>query len=340
MIGKPDYQPPCTITPAITRLVAETSEALGRLSAAATHSSQALRLRGINRIRTIVGSLAIEGNTLSETQITCILEGKRVIAPPREILEARNALSAYERLDQWKPSDEAALLDAHRVLMTGLIEEVGAYRRGGVGVIAGEDVIHLAPPADRVPHLVRDLLGWLQLTEHPPLVSSAIFHYEFEFIHPFADGNGRLGRLWQTLILSRWNPLFSHIPVETLVHAHQSDYYLALQQSTDDADCAPFVAFMLGMIQRAIALATPQVTPHVTPQVAQLLRCLHGEMSRDALQVALGLKDRKSFRERYLAPALSQGLIEITVPDSPRSRLQRYRLTEAGHRSLHTLARS
>ncbi len=214
------YQPPYTITPKILHLIAEISENLGRLSVVQEQSSN-LRLHRINRIRTIQGSLAIEGNTLTEQQITAILEGKPVIAPPREIQEARNALLAYEQLDQWQASNEQHLLDAHQLLMKGLIDQVGVYRHKGVGVMKEGQVIHMAPPANRVKLLMADLLGWLKTTADHALIKSCVLHYEFEFIHPFIDGNGRMGRLWQTLILSQWNPLFVHIPVESMVYAQQ-----------------------------------------------------------------------------------------------------------------------
>jgi len=163
-----------------------------------------------------------------------------------------------------------------------------------------------------------------------PLIAGSVFHYEFEFIHPFADGNGRLGRLWQSLILTRWNPLFADIPVESLVFEHQHEYYQALQESTNRTDSAPFIAFMLRMILDAVTTTAPQVTP----QVGELLLALQGELSREALQTTLGLQDRKSFRERYLRPALADGLIEMTIPDKPNSRLQKYRLTDKGRQWL------
>jgi len=328
-----DYQPPYTITPEILNRVAAISEAIGRLTMFADQA-RALRLRRINRIRTIHGSLAIEGNSLSEAQITAILEGKRVIAPPREVQEVRNALAAYDRFDTWMPEAEKDLLEAHRVLMSGLIDGAGGYRRGGVGVMADQQVIHLAPPADRVPHLMADLFGWLVATDAHPLIASSIFHYEFEFIHSFADGNGRMGRLWQSLILTRWNPLFTDIPVENLIFEHQAEYYQALQESTRQTDSAPFIAFMLRMILDAVTTSVPQVSPQVTPQVGKLLASIQGEMSRETLQASLGLADRKSFRERYLKPALANGLIEMTIPDKPNSRLQQYRLTDIGQLHL------
>jgi len=327
------HQPPFTITPLILNRVAQISEVVGRLSVLA-EASRDLRLRRINRIRTVHGSLAIEGNTLNEAQITAILDGKRVIAPPREVLEVKNALAAYELFQSWKPEAEGDLLDAHRVLMSGLIDEAGIYRQGGVGVMAGSQVIHMAPPASRVPGLMADLLGWLALTDAHPLVASSVFHYEFEFIHPFVDGNGRMGRLWQSLILAHWNPLFADVPVESLVFAHQATYYAALQESTRQTDSAPFIEFMLGVIVDAVKANTPQVTHQVTPQVRRLLDALQGTMSRDELQQALGLRDRKSFQVRYINPALGVGLIEMTLPGKPNSRLQQYRLTDTGRGRL------
>ena len=315
------YQPPYTITPEILNRVAAISEAIGRLTVL-TDQGRALQLRRINRVRTIHGSLAIEGNTLSEAQMTAILEGKRVIAPPRAVQEVKNALAAYDRFDTWRPGAEKDLLEAHRILMSGLIDEAGSYRRGGVGVMAGRQVIHMAPPAARVPQLMADLFGWLGATDTHPLIKSSVFHYEFEFIHPFADGNGRMGRLWQSLILAHWHPLFADLPVESLIFAHQAEYYQALQESTRTADSAPFIAFMLEMILDAVTTSAPQVS--------ELLAVIQGEMSRAALQAALGLSDRKSFRERYLQPALADGLIAMTIPDKPNSRLQKYRLTAKG----------
>lgn len=235
------YQPPHTLTPVILNRLAEIAEiaqALGRMEASADQA-RALRLRRINRVRTIQGSLAIEGNTLSEEQITAILDGKRVIAPPREVQEVRNALEAYEYFDRWNPISREDLLHAHRLLMQGLIDQAGVYRRGGVGVMSGDRVVHTAPQASRVPQLMGDLLGWLETTEAHPLVASSVFYYEFEFIHPFADGNGRMGRLWQSLILARWNPLFADVPVESLVFEYQENYYRAIRESTRTGDCAP-----------------------------------------------------------------------------------------------------
>ncbi|MBU0946515.1 MAG: Fic family protein [Proteobacteria bacterium] len=325
------YKPPYTITPVILNLVAHISETVGRLTVL-SDNAKALRLRRINRIRTIRGSLAIEGNTLSKEQITAILDGKRVIAPSREIQEVRNAIAVYNRFESWRPEVETEILEAHRIMMAGLVDEAGTYRCGGVGVMSGDQVIHMAPPVDRVRALMHDLFLWLSSSEEHPLITSSVFHYEFEFIHPFADGNGRIGRLWQTLVLARWKPFFADVPVESLVHEHQKDYYQSLQQSTEQTDSAPFIEFMLRMILDAILTVAPQVTPQVTPQVKRLLKILQGEMNREALQGVLSLHDRKSFRERYIKPALAEDLIEMTIPEKPNSPLQRYRLTDKGRR--------
>ena len=245
------YQPPYTLTTPILNEVAYISEQIGRITAQT--QQQDLRLRRINRIRTITGSLAIEGNTLDEAQITAILDGKRVLAPPREIQEAHNALQTYEQLPNWKSDTEHDLLQAHHTLMIGLITEVGQYRQGGVGVMSGEQVIHIAPPASQVPRLMNDLLHWLKHSPDHPLIKSCVFHYEFEFIHPFADGNGRMGRLWQTLILSKWHPLFLSLPLESVIKDHQQAYYHALEQADNQADSTPFIHFMLSVIQQTLA---------------------------------------------------------------------------------------
>lgn len=324
------YTPPFKITTAIISLVAEISQLIGRLSAF-EDASKSLRLRRVNRIRTIHGSLAIEGNTLNEKQITAILEGKRVIAPPREIQEVRNAIKAYDMLDNWNSFSKDDLSDCHRMLMTALLDNPGTFRTSGVGVMAGREVVHMAPPADRVPFLIDDLFSWLKTTDQHPFISSSVFHYEFEFIHPFEDGNGRTGRLWQTLILSKWNRFFANIPVESLVYEHQAEYYATLNKSSENAECSVFIEFMLKMIHDTIKLLhTPEVAPEVTPEVKKMLAILKGEMTRKEIQQKLGLKDEKHFREAYQQPAVDAGLIEMTIPDKPNSRLQKYRITPKG----------
>jgi len=328
------YQPPFTLSAKTLNLIASISEKLGRLSAL-DEQAQALRLRRVNQIRTIQGSLAIEGNTLSVEQITAVLDGKPVIAPPKEVQEVKNALAVYEKFDDWHPLNEQAMLKAHRVLMLGLVEQLGMYRSGGVGVMSGKEVVHMAPPANQVPRLIGNLFNWLQQTDHHPLIASAAFHYEFEFIHPFADGNGRMGRLWQSLILAKWNPLFANLPIESLVYAHQADYYQAIGESTEQTDCAPFIEFMLTVIDTTLTEqlnTTPQVTPQVTPQAVidvlqkhpGLVTFCQKPRSRVELQAFCNLKDREHFRKTVLKPLLEAGWLIQTLPDKPNSPKQKY----------------
>lgn len=319
--------PPYTIAPQVLDLVERIGEAIGRVNDAAVQAD--LRLRRVNRIRTIQGSLAIEGNTLSEDEISTILDGKPVIAPLREVQEVRNAIRVYDQLPQWNPTRKEDLLKAHEMLMNGLLDAPGHYRRGGVGVGGGGEIHHIAPPASRVPILMSNLMSWLENTQEHALIASSVFHYEFEFIHPFEDGNGRMGRLWQTVILARWKRLFVDVPVESLVYARQSDYYKAIRESSAVGESTPFIVYMLEAIFDAI-LATPQETPYVTPQVKQLLSVLDQEMTMREILLALDLRDRKSLRQRYLQPALERGLVEMAFPDSPTARNQRYRRTAQG----------
>ncbi|EXE99056.1 MULTISPECIES: Fic family protein [Acinetobacter] len=331
------YQPPYTITSKIIYLIAQISENIGRLTVL-EEIQDSLKLRKANRIRTIQGSLAIEGNTLSTEQITAILNGKTVIAPPKEVQEVRNAIKAYEAFQQWQPSQESDLLQAHQMLMTGLIDEIGQYRHGGVGVMSGDRVVHMAPPANQINRLMIDLLDWLNDSDVHPLIQSSVFHYEFEFIHPFVDGNGRMGRLWQTLILSRWNPIFANIPVESLIFQNQKAYYEALQASTDRTDSAPFIEFILQMILDAILSsndtaqdsdhATAQANVQVSDQVQRLVSAMKQEdYTLAELMQLVGLTHRATFQKNYLNPAIEANLIERTIPNKPKSPKQRYRLS-------------
>ena len=311
--------------------IEEIGEAIGRAEAAGF--AQDLRLRRANRVRSVQGTLAIEGNRLSQDQVASILDGKPVAAPPREVQEARNAINAYDRLEQWRPHCQTDLLDAHRVLMTALLDAPGHYRQGKVVVAGREGVQHIAPPAPRVPQLMAELLAWLKGTEEHSLLASSVFHYEFEFIHPFEDGNGRMGRLWQTLILARWRPLFAHIPVESLILARQADYYHAIRRSSAEGESTAFIEFMLEVIVKALpnSRASDQEDDQVSDQVAQLLRALqNGPKTATELMAGLGLKHRPSFRKNHLQPALSAGLVEMTHPESPTAKTQRYRLTPKG----------
>ena len=326
MIEKPPYR----ITPDMLSRVEQIGEAIGRAEAAGV--SQDLRLRRINRIRTIHGSLAIEGNTLSEEEIATILDGKPIAAPLRDIQEVRNAIRAYDQYQQLHPAGETDLLRAHELLMTGLLDAPGHYRRGQVSVMGQGQIHHIGPPARRVPQLMTNLLAWLDSTDEHPLVASSVFHYEFEFIHPFEDGNGRMGRLWQTLILTRWKPLFAHIPVESLIHVKQEDYYEAIRRSSAQGESTPFIAFMLGILLEALRI--DQGDDQVSDQVARLLAALRkGPKTAAELMAETGLSHRPTFRNNYIRPAMSAGLVEMTRPESPTAKNQKYRLTARGKKT-------
>jgi Fic family protein len=245
------YQPPYTITPFILQRVAEIVELLTRWSVL-SGGDLSPQLRRNNRIRTIQASLAIESNTLSIDQVTAVLGGKPVLGLPREIQEVRNAFAAYEQLPLWQPQRSADVLAAHGLLMAGLVDEAGCYRSGGVGIYSDQVLVHMAPSASRVSGLMADLHHWLASSPVHPLIASCVYHYEFEFIHPFADGNGRMGRLWQTLILSKWQPMLAYLPVESVVRVRQASYYQALAEADRLADSTPFIEFMLQALQDSL----------------------------------------------------------------------------------------
>ncbi|SFH37054.1 Fic family protein [Pseudomonas sp. NFACC45] len=338
--GMSRYTPPLTLTTRILGLIADISEQIGQLSAVGDNR-QTPQLRRGNRIRTIQASLAIENNTLSIEQVTAVLAGQRVLGLPREIQEVRNAFAAYEAMPGWQPDCRIDLLRAHELLMQGLIDDAGQLRRAGVGIYRGDQLVHMAPPPSRVTHLIDDLLEWAGSSDWHPLIISCVFHYEFEFIHPFADGNGRMGRLWQTLILSRWRAVLAYLPVEAVIREQQDAYYAALSAADRLAEATPFVEFMLQALCVALGEAirneplTDPVTDPVTDQVARLLLALRGGASLkiSELMGQLGLAHKATFRGNYLKPALAAGLVEMTDPESPNSPAQRYRLTQSGKRA-------
>ena len=241
-------QPPFQITNKIIDDVAEISELTGRLSAH-DHLFSNPNLRRTNRIRTIHGSLAIEQNTLSLEQVTAVLNGKRVLAPPKDIAEVKNAYEIYERLDELDPYSVEALLTAHGIMTRGLVEESGMFRTRPVGVVDQEGhVLHFGTLPQYVPDLVMELLDWAKSSDLHMLIRSCVFHYELELIHPFADGNGRVGRLW----LSKWNPVFAWLPVESIIHDHQQEYYDAINASNDAGESTAFIEFMLSVIKASL----------------------------------------------------------------------------------------
>lgn len=253
----PKYQPPFALSHQMLSHVADIAELLGRWKQA--HQQEPVpRLRRDNRIQTIHASLAIEQNTLTIEQVTAVLDGKAVLGHPKEIQEVLNAFAAYEAIPSLEPTSLNDLLRAHGLLMQGLVVDAGQLRASGVGIYRGQQLVHMAPPATQLPRLLNDLMTWLSTSDAHPLIASCAFHYELEFIHPFSDGNGRIGRLWQTLLLSRWQPILAYLPIETVIKQQQAEYYQMLSLADQSADCSGFIEFMLNAIrvslQQAVAV--------------------------------------------------------------------------------------
>ncbi len=267
------YHPPYTITPKILQQVADIVELLTRWQIS-SQASLTPQLRRNNRIRTIQASLAIENNSLSIDQVTAVLDGKRVLGLPREIQEVRNAFAAYEQLPHWKAESETDCLTAHGLLMAGLVDQAGCFRSSGVGIYNNQSLVHMAPPASRVSALMSDLMAWLASESVHPLIASCVFHYEFEFIHPFADGNGRMGRLWQTLILSQWQPLLAYLPVESIIRDRQTAYYKALSDADILANSTPFIEFMLQALLDALTEVLAKTSEKVSVKTSEKILVL------------------------------------------------------------------
>lgn len=245
-------QPPFEINERIMADVIEIAELVGRVSVTDKISMNPT-LRRTNRIQTIYSSLAIEQNTLDIEQVTAVLSGKRVIAPPKDIAEVQNAYEIYDNMDKLNPYSIDDLLKAHSVMERGLLNEAGEFRSRPVGVADSEgNILHFGTVPQYVPKLVQELLEWTEKSEIHLLIKSCVFHYEFELIHPFADGNGRMGRLWHTLLLSKWNPIFAWLPIESIIHDNQSEYYNAINVSNNNGNSTVFIEFMLSVIKQAL----------------------------------------------------------------------------------------
>jgi Fic family protein len=313
-------------TPALLSQVAAIAEALGRWSAR-QDALPSPRLRRDNRIHTIQASLAIEQNSLSLEQVTALFDGQRVIGPARDIQEVRNAIAAYDALPHWDPANPHHLLEAHGLLMTGLIEPPGRFRSGGVGIYRGDQLVHMAPPAARVPALVGDLLGWVAASDWHPLLVSCVAHYELEFIHPFADGNGRIGHLWQTLILSRWNPLLAWLPIEEVIRSRQQGYYESLGQADQQGDLEPFVTYQLAAIEDALrSEIASEISSEMGSEIGaapgpsideKILRNLAAEPTLSARRLAERLQLSQRAVENHLAALQRQG--RLLRHGSPRA---------------------
>lgn len=315
------YQPPCSITAKIINLISDISEAIGRF-ALRDRNIPNVRLRKENRIRTIHSSLAIENNTLSMEQVTAIIDGKRVLGLPVEIQEVKNAFEAYERILTFDPYSAEDLLRAHGLMMNSLVSEAGKFRSGGVGVFAGDKLIHMAPPASMVRGHIDNLLRWVAQSDMHMLIKSCVFHYEFEFIHPFQDGNGRIGRMWQTLLLSKYHEVFIYLPIEALIKERQNEYYDCLAIADREGDSRAFVEFLLQVIYDTLS----EVREERLPGNVERLLSVMGYEEQSALELMgkLGITRRQTFRDNFLNPALQLGVIAMTDAKHPNNRNQKY----------------
>ena len=322
------YIPPYEITDEMLELVSEIMENLGKLSGV-NELEKLPRLRRVSRIKSIHSSLAIENNTLSIEQVTDVINGKRVLAPQKDIEEVHNAFNSYKKLSEINPYSIDDLLKIHGIMMNGLVKEAGRLRSGQVGVYNQDGkVVHLAPPADFVPQQLGQLFDWVKNSNANMLIKSSVFHYEFEFIHPFNDGNGRTGRLWQTALLASWKPIFAWIPIESIIKDNQEDYYNAITLSTSQGKSNIFIEFMLDVINKAIKdiiTDTRNHYNHINNQITELMKVIESyPQSATELMQKLNLKSRVGFRKNYLQPALDAGLIGMTEPDKPTSKNQKY----------------
>lgn len=324
------YEPPFTITNKKLMLVAQISEKIGRISNYRDFESKP-HLRRNNRIRSIHSSLAIEANSLSLDEVKSVISGKTVFGPQKEIQEVKNAYQAYDMIGNFDPFSVDDLKKLHGIMTYLTVQESGVFRSGNEGVFKGDRCIFMAPSPNLVPGQIKDLFGWLKAaadTVHP-LILSSVFHYEFVFIHPFADGNGRMARLWQTALLSAWNPIFQYLPLESRIHEFQDAYYEAIAACHTSGCSDIFVEFMLDKINLTLDWALAQITgedAYLSEQVRRLLDVMEYDVPYTSAQImaALGLKSKENLRKLYIGPALEKGLIVMGVPDKPTSRNQTY----------------
>ena len=324
------YTPPFSITNAMLRLVAEIAEKTGRITSYRSFETKP-HLRRNNRIRSIHSSLAIEANSLSLDEVKSVINGRTVIGPEKEIQEVKNAYQAYDMLGSFDPYSLRDLQKLHGVMTYLTVQESGVFRSHNEGVFNGDTCIFMAPPPQLVPNQMRALFAWMQESKNTvhPLILSSVFHYEFVFIHPFSDGNGRMARLWQTALLSEWNPTFQYLPLESRIHAFQDGYYDAIAACHISGNSNAFIEFMLDKINLTLDWALAQVSEKdasLTEAVQKLITVMEYDVPYTAAQLmaTLELKSRDNFRKLYLNPALDKGLIVMGIPEKPTSRNQTY----------------
>ena len=324
------YAPPFTITNAMLNLVARIAEKTGRITGYRSFETRPY-LRRNNRIRSIHSSLAIEANSLSLDEVKAVIDGRIVVEPEKEIQEVKNAYQAYDLLGRFDPFSLKDLQRLHGVMTYLTVQESGVFRSHNEGVFNADRCVFMAPPPQLVPEQMEALFAWLRAAKEMvhPLIVSSVFHYEFVFIHPFSDGNGRMARLWQTALLSAWNPVFQYLPLESRIHEFQDGYYEAIAACHRAGSADAFVEFMLGMIDLTLDRALEQIAGQdasLPPAVQRLLGAMEYDVPYTAAQLMarLELRSRDNFRKLYLVPALEKGLIRMGLPDRPTSRNQTY----------------
>lgn len=324
------YVPPFSITNQMLTLVAQIAEKTGRVSNYRSFETKP-HLRRNNRIRSIHSSLAIEANSLSLDDVKSVISGKTVIGPQKEIQEVKNAYQAYDLLGSFDPYSLDDLKKLHGIMTHLTVQEPGVFRTHNEGVFNGDRCIFMAPPPQLVTDQMQSLFDWMKQSKEEvhPLILSSVFHYEFVFIHPFADGNGRMARLWQTALLSEWNPIFQYLPLESRIHEFQDSYYDAIAMCHSAGNSDAFITFMLDKINMTLDWALGQVSEkdaYLSAEVQKLLDAMEYDVPYTGAQLMerLSLKSRANFRKLYLLPALELGLIVMSIPDKPTSRNQAY----------------
>ena len=324
------YKPPYTITNKILSHVSSISEKIGRISVTGNLEAKP-HIRRNNKIKSIHSSLKIEANSLSLGQVRDVINGKTVLGERKEIQEVKNAYAAYDKLSEVNPYDIKDLKYIHGILTKYLIEESGEFRSGEEGVFNGDQCIFMAPPAHLVPELMSDLFNWMNKSRNTihPLILASVFHYEFVFIHPFSDGNGRMARLWHTAILAKWKPIFEYIPIESQIEKFQTEYYDAIAQCHRAGSSTDFIEFILSQIDKILDDIPAQINEEnhlLSDYVQKLLSVMEYDIpyTSSALMEKLDLKSKETFRKNYLHPAIKLNLIRMTLPDKPRSRSQKY----------------
>ena len=325
-----NYVPPYTISNRMLDLVSEISEKIGRINSHRDLESKP-HLRRNNRIRSIHSSLKIEANFLSLSEVRDVIDGHLVLGDQREIQEVKNAYEAYRHISDINPSSVTELKKIHGIMTYKTVNESGVFRKGEEGVFSGDECIFVAPPPQMVSGLMKDLFAWVKKSEGVvhPLILSSIFHYEFVFIHPFSDGNGRMARLWHTVILYRWRNVFEYIPLESQIEKFQTEYYDAIAKCHVNGNSDIFIEFMLDMISQVLDEVLAQIhktNAETSEYVKRLLDVMEYDVpyTSKSIMEALGLKSKETLRKNYINPAIELGVIRMTLPDKPNSKNQRY----------------